>query len=230
LIQTVQNTALVLFSRSARVEAANKCFVTHGKTANNLQVSQLLVRRAKAIGKQSGLPFFIVDETLQHGETFGGRLRNAVADVSALGYNKILLVGNDCPAITVRLLQQAALQLQTKSMVLGATQCGGAYLIGIDCKRFDAHLFENITWHTNAVYTQLATLCTNVFALPPLHEVNGFFDLLSLPNSFIYPPISKLAASLRASFMCVFNILRLSFTFNYARRLAGLRAPPLVVA
>lgn len=84
---------------------------------------------------------------------FGRRLQNAVERLSALGYQKIVIVGADCPQLNASDIAQAFAQLETKRMVLGPDHRGGCYLIGLDAA---AHPdLATIGWHRNTDFAAL---------------------------------------------------------------------------
>jgi glycosyltransferase A (GT-A) superfamily protein (DUF2064 family) len=63
----------------------------------------------------------------------------------------MILVGTDCPALSVRDLRRAARALQGGAdAVLAPADDGGYALIGL--RRADPRVFGGIAWGTNAVY------------------------------------------------------------------------------
>ncbi len=81
------NTAILFFTREANEEALHKSFV-HDKR-NKLIATQLIAHTRKTVDK-SGLPVF--QTTSQIGNTFGERLSNALTEVYALGFEKVIVV------------------------------------------------------------------------------------------------------------------------------------------
>jgi len=84
------STAILLFSRTARAEAAVKGF--GGET----RVAESLIRRTEATIGRTGLPFFRSTEADQRGATFGQRLAEAMQQVYDQGFDK-LIVGTCAP-------------------------------------------------------------------------------------------------------------------------------------
>jgi glycosyltransferase A (GT-A) superfamily protein (DUF2064 family) len=74
------------------------------------------------------LPYFISDESTQQG-FFGDKLSHAIQSVDR-GYDKVIVLGNDSPGLHLNHLQEAFLELQDKSVVLGPDFKGGTYLMG----------------------------------------------------------------------------------------------------
>ena len=71
--------------------------------------------------------------------------------------NKIIVIGGDCPFITLEDIQHAFQLMEESEGVLGPSSDGGYYLIGLkESKKLHKHLelFKNIPWSTNQVLTK----------------------------------------------------------------------------
>ena len=80
----------------------------------------------------------------------GMRMGRALEFALAEG-SPALLIGSDCPALTVEYLREAAAGLSGgNDAVFGPTEDGGYVLIGL-ARSPSAQLFENIAWGTAAV-------------------------------------------------------------------------------
>ena len=88
----------------------------------------------------------------QRGDNFGERLLAAAQDLLSAGFAACCLIDSDSPTVPHRALQLAvrALAEPGDRMVLGPTDDGGYYLIGL--KHAHAHLFKNIPWSTSGVF------------------------------------------------------------------------------
>jgi len=91
----------------------------------------------------------------QNGSSFDERLKNTISDVFNLGYNEIIIVGNDCPDLTPETIQLAFTSLNQSDIVIGPSADGGFYLIAI--KKIDERIFDNVKWYSNKVLSQLLT-------------------------------------------------------------------------
>lgn len=154
----------------------------------NRLLAASLISNAEKVGQQSGLPFFTITEKDQHGNTFGERLANAIAETFDRGYEKVIVIGNDCPALTHQIIQQAAKQLGSQKLVIGPTPKGGAYLIGVTSAGFDKSGLENIVWKTSSVITELNVWAKNNFPstlfLPTLSDLNTEADFIALAQRY----------------------------------------------
>lgn len=85
----------------------------------------------------------------QAGQDLGERMANAFQSGFAEGYRSIVLIGTDCPELTADILDKAFGLLEQHDVVIGPTQDGGYYLIGMT----DAYpqVFAQIPWGTDAV-------------------------------------------------------------------------------
>lgn len=106
----------------------------------------------------------------QRGDDLGARLRHAFADLFALGYSRVVILGSDVPTIAPRFVEQALESLDgaRESVVLGPAADGGYYLIGLRSRR--PELFQDIPWSTSdalAVTLQVAGASGLAVSLTP---------------------------------------------------------------
>ena len=90
----------------------------------------------------------------QRGQGFGERLLYVCEDLFAAGFGALCLIDSDSPTMPQHALRQAVESLSREGdrMVLGGSDDGGYYLIGI--KRLHPRLFEQIDWSTERVFHQ----------------------------------------------------------------------------
>ncbi len=220
----LQSTALLLFLRNEQDEARCK------PLAGSQQASAALFRRfnryAIQQARRTGLPLFVIQGDQQVGSTFGERLANAYQSVFELGYERVIAIGNDCPELNTGLLLQAAGALEEHGLVLGPTQDGGAYLIGLQRSTFDPVAFANLPWQTDTVYEALQTLAHEAVAvLSTSYDVDH--------SETLRRQLWRLPVALRRVLRCltgqgsgaVFQLQWRPFHLVILRSL-GLRAPP----
>lgn len=80
----------------------------------------------------------------QRGNTFGQRLENAVATLKQLGYQRIVILGRDCPQLTIDDVRDALAGLESHRLVIGPDQRGGCWLIGLHSN--DCDILHDIPW------------------------------------------------------------------------------------
>lgn len=214
-------TAILLFSRSAEAEAEQKGF--GAGPASNRRIAAGLISRTEATLARTGMPVFRSDETSQVGETFGQRLAGAIGRVYAAGFEHVLVVGNDCPSILPSHLRAAAQMLAQGKNVLGPDQRGGAWLIGLQRRDFDAGAFAALRWETAHLHDDLAASFPAFAALSQLGDLN---TLKNLRQNWHYlrkllAGLADLLQGIRTAFAAPVLMLEPAVIF---RRLG--RAPP----
>ncbi len=124
----------------------------------------------------------------QHGIDLGQRIHHAFVDLFHKGYEEILVVGSDCPTISLSTMNQAYEHLNagTYDVVLGPSSDGGYYLIGL--KNPIELLFKEIPWSTEWVLKNTVTradkLGLKVALLDQAFDIDVEEDLDRLWNDF----------------------------------------------
>ena len=85
----------------------------------------------------------------QAGGDLGDRLRAAFSELLAEGYPRALAIGSDSPTLPPGRLRAAAATLLAHDAVLGPSEDGGYYLLGVARPVWE--LLEGIPWSTSAV-------------------------------------------------------------------------------
>lgn len=222
-------TAILLFTRTAQEEAAVKAFVPHRTGRHNLRIARRLIRHSIKTARQTNLPLHIVYSSQQRGDSFGERLAGAVEDTLALGYERVLVIGNDCPRINRKLLRRAARQLGEQDWVLGPSKEGGLYLIGINRRCYQREAFISLHWQQADLYhdlcDQLAQKGQQLLSLPVFQDIN---DDKALQAVLPFLPMAILRMLLEPKTIRQFPSLHRPIrpgweTFSLQR---ALRAPP----
>lgn len=114
----------------------------------------------------------------QTGADLGERMYRALR-AGLARYDKVILVGSDCPGLDDTYLRRAVAGLDTAPVVLGPATDGGYVLIG--ARQVDSAMFQNIAWGTAQVYRQttdaLGRLNMEWLALDALQDVDRPEDL-----------------------------------------------------
>lgn len=108
----------------------------------------------------------------------------------------VILMGTDCPALTAKVIRQAAQSLaQFNAVIIPATD-GGYTLLGIN--EFHPSLFDGISWSTDKVCSQtlqrIRLLRWRVEVLSTLQDIDEPDDLRWLPETWkadLYPSANK---------------------------------------
>lgn len=132
--------------------------------------------------------------------SFGDRLEAAVDTLAAYGYQKIVIVGSDCPALTGDDILQAFSLLDAKRLVVGPDHRGGCYLIGLHTA--ERGLLAGVRWHRNtdcAELTSRAGLAATVI-LAVKQDLDSLEDIQLLAHSELH--LSVIALSLLLTLFC----------------------------
>ncbi len=102
-------------------------------------------------------------------------------------FDRVLLIGTDCPDLTAWQIQHAAQRLDNHDTVMIPAFDGGYILLGF--KQVDAHLFSQMTWSVNDVAAvteqRIKDLGWSLKLLEPLADIDEPSDLQYLPTGWL---------------------------------------------
>ena len=194
-------TAILVFSHRPEREWQNKQLVRKDRSKSRA-VADALYRHTLQSVEASGLPVLPVTDERQRGDGFGPRLANAVADAFADGYDRVIVVGSDCPRLHEVNWTEVVAHLDAGRPVLGPTPGqAGAYLIGLTRVHFEADAFAQLPWQSPALFEALerhlaGRAGTASARLDPRDDVNSHDELVALVRRSIAGVVG-LAAVLR---------------------------------
>ena len=125
----------------------------------------------------------------QRGEDLGARLNAVSLQAFSLGFSPIVFVGTDSPTLPPAFISDAIHSLTTEEsdVVLGPTEDGGYYLIGL-CRPM-SELFGGVAWSTSNTYAETADnaarLDMRLLALPLWYDVDAPSDLQRLQREVL---------------------------------------------
>ena len=109
----------------------------------------------------------------------GARMHDAFARAFSDGTRRVVIVGTDCPGLAAETIRKAFALLRSQDLVLGPTDDGGYYLIGL--RQPAAHLFGDVAWGTDSVLQITMARAANVglrtALLPKMQDVDTTDDL-----------------------------------------------------
>ncbi len=109
----------------------------------------------------------------QSGGDLGERMHHSFQTAFARGYGRVVIIGSDLPTLGEGEIKTAFSHLATYPVVLGPTDDGGYYLIGL--REAQPVLFQNIAWSTGEVLPQ--TLHNARDAQLPVHLLEQKADI-----------------------------------------------------
>lgn len=179
---TFQNdTAILFFANSAEKDFARKNF-----SHRAISLFQDLTHHTLQTIASTGLPFFHFTEKEQVGDSFGERFSHAFESIYALGYTKVISVGNDSPNLTAKHILEAQVQVSKNRAAIGPTLDGGCYLMGLHRDNFEKHSFEALPWQSatlcQQLVLQLESLDIDLISLGTLYDIDSVADVKRLSN------------------------------------------------
>lgn len=97
----------------------------------------------------------VFQKRVQNGDDLGQKMQNAFRELFQLNYDSVCIIGSDCYELNSETINQSFIALESKDVVIGPTNDGGYYLLGM--KKLHAALFENKNWSTETVYSDTIT-------------------------------------------------------------------------
>jgi hypothetical protein len=115
----------------------------------------------------------------QQGHTLGERLDNLLTDVLLRGAGRAVVMSSDSPTLPAAYLSQAFTQLSRSDVVIGPTDDGGYYLIGM--KKPHPQLLRSVQMSTPQVLEDTLALAArsrlHASLLPVWYDVDTIDDL-----------------------------------------------------
>lgn len=123
-----------------------------------------------------------VDVVPQSGDDLGARMLNSITSAYSSGFERTCMIGTDIPDLPLEIINEAFKSLLQNDVVLGPSNDGGYYLIGM--KIPIPQLFEDIAWSTDTVFSntssRAASLGFSLSVLPRFSDVDTMEDLAGL--------------------------------------------------
>lgn len=125
-----------------------------------------------------------LDLFAQTGTTLGDKMKNALAETFAAGYERAVLIGSDLPDLPSDIIDTAFNALNSTDAVIGPSPDGGYYLIGFTAKGFVPRIFNDILWGSNRVFdltlNNFSDHGVSPFCLPVWQDIDTKEDLQAL--------------------------------------------------
>ena len=141
--------AILVFAQSAARDALDKN-LPGGKSVFDHLTRQMIQKALR-----TGFPVFHFDEHRQEGDSFGERLSRAMKSLFDKGIESLVVVGNDSPDLSTSVLRKTVSRLDTGTAVLGPTDDGGVYLIGLHRDQFEYREFLDLPWREPGLFQSM---------------------------------------------------------------------------
>lgn len=221
-------TAILYFAFRPETEAQRKpIFTNHGHKVNVQfyhELQEELFDRLTPLG----LPIIHIADDEQRGEGFGERISNAVEDVWKKGYERVIVLGNDCPELEVQSYQNCIDLLDKGNACLVPTQHGGTGLIALHRSQYHGEHWRELEWQSSETFNELFDCLAECKVLD-----RTVTELNSLADAYAYLELRKLTDDPIAYIIDgLLNPLRQFVISNHAgsdqnvQRSQKLRGPP----
>ena len=151
--------------------------ITAGESAD--VKADKLVSYSKYVEESDDFEENIFEKSVQIKGNLGEKMKHAFRSGFDGGYHRIVLIGSDCPEISESLIDEAFEKLSDADSVIGPSDDGGYYLIGLS--RFLPEIFDDIEWSTSSVLTSTVKALDDVEAtyhvLKKLNDIDTESDL-----------------------------------------------------
>lgn len=224
-------TAILIFTQEASKEATRKMLTpSKNRRVNQLVFDKLnhFVERTavEAVSKTDNLQIFYSSQLIKpNNNSFGQQLSTAIQVIFERGFEKVICIGNDCPALDENRILEAVKKLQTVDTVIGPDNRGGVYLLGLSSKDFRPEIFENLAWQSEKMLESFIEQYTNkaTILLETLSDIHTFQELQTYTTSkyfiaFLLQIIEQTISKIQDFYL---NLIE-----NSSIRLLSLRAPP----
>ena len=227
------NTALLIFTRSARQEAIFKHFAAQNYQTINKVVAQKLINQVKNLTSNFDSDVIWWDSSLQRGNSFKEKLHHAFSYLFDSGYHHVIAIGNDCPELTVSDLRIAKDKIKNHDFVIGPAKDGGVYLMGINKKMFSEAFFNAVHWGTSSVFSDIhhyIMLSGSTFALlSTKKDADNYHDLVEIIcSNRLIKALSNELNELINRFRSFFLYTIILIFSNSVASSIQLRAPPCI--
>lgn len=236
-------TVVLLFSSPNRYDARRKKLADErsGKQAQtrNVALWRTMEQFTRAKVNAAGLSCISSTKILSPSDyesSFGHQLQRAASILLNQGYQRVIIVGNDCPDLRISDLKKAANALANDCMPIGYDKRGGVFLLGLDQRFLTknlAGLFAELPWQTPKLGICLTDFLADAFGqISCLSSVRSDWNERSdrQVGAWLLGAFAGLAHRIWALVSTV--PIPLNFTFAYfsaqQARPYGLRAPPVV--
>ncbi len=126
-------------------------------------------------------------KTVQKGDDLGQRMHYAIQDALQGSHSKVCLIGSDIYDLTKGIILNAFKLLDNHDLVIGPSQDGGYYLIGM--KSANLELFQNKKWSSSEVLSDtindIKRLNLSYALLTELNDIDVIDDIKGKARDYL---------------------------------------------
>lgn len=180
-------------TRLAQSVGDDKAFEIYLKLMNHTMEQAIIANCLKEVWYSSFVDRNdLFDEKLfrkkvQSGSGLGEKMKHSFKAAFADGFEKVVIIGSDCPGISGELIDIAFEKLNRTDLVIGPAYDGGYYLLGM--RQFIADVFDSIPWSTSSVFNKTikiaSSLSLSTTTLAVLRDIDTEDDLNMSVHSWL---------------------------------------------
>ncbi len=129
----------------------------------------------------------LFQKKVQSGSNLGDKMKHSFKSAFACGFEKVVIIGSDCPGISTELIESAFEKLERSDLVIGPAFDGGYYLLGM--KEFIPGIFDTIPWSTSKVFDRTVEIANakslSTATLTVLRDIDTEDDLKMSEHSWL---------------------------------------------
>lgn len=204
----IVKTRLRPFLSDEQCVELSRCFLAD-TVAKALSVTTKVIVAYSAIGDEGLILDLLPESTTcikQNGKDLGARMASAIDFASSNGCGPIIVIGTDSPTMPLVVLETSLQRLAEPAteLVLGGTEDGGYYLIGL--KHNIPSIFQDIPWSSDKVYSTTLeraaqTGLTGIVELPLWYDIDTLDDVKFLHQEFLKNKDSQTVAPKTAEWL-----------------------------
>ncbi len=183
----IVKTRLRPFLSDEQCAELSRCFLAD-TVAKALSVTTNVIVAYSAVGHEGLIVDLLPESTTcirQNGKDLGERMVSAINFAASNGCGPIIVIGTDSPTMPPEVLETSLQRLAEPAteLVLGGTEDGGYYLIGL--KHNIPSIFQGIPWSSDKAYSTTLeraaeTGLSGIVELPKWYDVDTPDDLRRL--------------------------------------------------
>lgn len=224
-------TLVMIYSLAPSRQARDKHVFGSRNQQAAVTLFDRLEGRIQSVAGKTGLPMMIIHDHQQPGTTFGERYAAAFTQVFSLGYDQVISVGNDIPALSEHHILLAKEGLDSGQTVFGPSRDGGDYLIALSKSAFEEKSFASMPWRTDRLHEALLLLFAKTSPvncleyLVDIDSAEALVDSMTQALDFIFRKFLRalLKSLVKIEFNRTFQLNSLPLLFAGPRR-----APPQI--
>ncbi len=124
----------------------------------------------------------------QKGSDLGEKMFNAFNDATKIGFEELIIIGSDCLDFKKDFFHSSFEWLNKNDYIIGPSEDGGYYLLGMKKDNIKKQIFEDVIWSTEKVFEKTIKNMVNLSAkykkLPIKNDIDDIDDLTSFYKNY----------------------------------------------